>query len=150
VVDIEDLSMMQMALDNGVFAAYQQCHYAPDGWRNYTFIGTEGRMENFGDYHGDAAVCLWNRRTVYEPRGHVQIDLTEGTGGHGGADPALVKEFVRYVREGGKVLTSAVAARQAVAAGYQATMSLRDGGRPLDIPPLDPEVAAYFDKDVGG
>lgn len=48
VVDVEDLSMMQMRLDNGAFCSYQQCHYTPDAWRNYTIIGTEGRIENFG------------------------------------------------------------------------------------------------------
>jgi hypothetical protein len=32
-----------------------------------------------------------------------------------------------------------------VAAGYMATMSLRDGGMPYDVPPLDADLAAYFD-----
>jgi predicted dehydrogenase len=61
VVDVEDLSMMQMRLDNGVFASYQQCHFTPDYWRNYTVIGDEGRLENFGDAEG-ATVKVWNRR----------------------------------------------------------------------------------------
>ena len=37
-----------MTLDNGVQASYEQCHFTPDYWRNYTVIGTEGRLENFG------------------------------------------------------------------------------------------------------
>ena len=57
-------------------------------------------------------------------------------GSHGGADPLIVEEFLRYVREGGETTATPEAARMAVAAGYQATMSLRDGGKPLDIPPL--------------
>jgi len=32
-IDVEDLSSMQMQLDNGVFATYAQCHYTPDYWR---------------------------------------------------------------------------------------------------------------------
>ncbi|MBN1580949.1 MAG: Gfo/Idh/MocA family oxidoreductase, partial [Anaerolineae bacterium] len=61
VIDIEDVSMMLMRLDNGVLASYQQCHYTPDAWRNYTVIGTEGRIENFGDGIGDdSCVRLWN------------------------------------------------------------------------------------------
>ncbi|MEU5845373.1 hypothetical protein ABZ790_03830 [Saccharopolyspora shandongensis] len=44
IVDVEDLSMMQMVLDNGVLASYQQCHFTPDYWRNYTVIGTEGEV----------------------------------------------------------------------------------------------------------
>ncbi|MGH3450777.1 MAG: Gfo/Idh/MocA family protein, partial [Haloechinothrix sp.] len=87
VVDVEDLSMMNMALDNGVLATYQQCHYTPDYWRNYTVIGTEGRLENVGDTDG-AVIQVWNRRH----RGHAPPDVTvevgAGDGGHGGADPS--------------------------------------------------------------
>lgn len=42
--------------------------------------------------------------------------------------------------------TSPVAARMAVAAGFRATESLRNGGTPLDVPPLDPELVAYFER----
>ncbi len=52
IIDVEDLNMAQMELQNGVFVSYQQCHYSPDSWRNYTFIGTEGRIENFNDFGG--------------------------------------------------------------------------------------------------
>ena len=148
VIDIEDLTMMNMQLDNGVLATYMQCHYAPDQWRNYTVIGTEGRIENFGNRPGAMVVRLWNRRTDYNPYGDEQFFIPQATGGHGGADPGIVDEFLRYVREGGKITTSAVAGRNSVAAGYMATQSLRDGGTPRDIPPVDPEVAAYFEADV--
>ena len=49
-IDIEDVSLVNMRLDNGVLAAYQQCHFSPDYWRNYTVIGDAGRLENFGDW----------------------------------------------------------------------------------------------------
>ncbi|UUZ58626.1 Gfo/Idh/MocA family protein [Nocardioides sp. B-3] len=68
VIDVEDLSMMLMQLGNGVPASYQQCHFTPDYWRNYTVIGTEGRLENFGDREGRdgqgvvAAIGLCPRR----------------------------------------------------------------------------------------
>ncbi|WP_326791539.1 Gfo/Idh/MocA family oxidoreductase [Streptomyces sp. NBC_00841] len=143
VVDVEDLSMMQMQLDNGVLASYQQCHYTPDYWRNYTVIGTEGRLENFGDSEG-AEVRVWNRRSDYRAEADQVVPVHTPTGTHGGADPVLAAEFLRFVREGGATVTSPVAAREAVAAGYAATMSLRDGGRPVDIAPMAPDVAAYF------
>ncbi|MGW1091551.1 Gfo/Idh/MocA family protein [Streptomyces sp. NPDC002596] len=143
VVDVEDLSMMQMQLDNGVLASYQQCHYTPDYWRNYTVIGTEGRLENFGDSEG-AEVRVWNRRSDYRAEADQVVPVHTPEGTHGGADPVLAAEFLRFVREGGATVTSPVAAREAVAAGYAATMSLRDGGRPVDIAPVAPDVAAYF------
>ena len=148
VIDVEDLSMMLMELDNGVFCSYQQCHYTPDGWRNYTLIGAEGRIENFGDSPGEAVVMLWDKQRYYHPRGNAQFYIEETAGSHGGADPRIVAEFVRYVREGGKVATSPIAARYAVAAGYQAALSLRSGNTPMDVPPVDEKLAAYFEAEV--
>ncbi len=148
IVDVEDLSMMLMALDNGVFCSYQQCHYTPDGWRNYTIIGTEGRLENFNDYHGHTVVRVWNRRETYNPHGDEQHYVGTTSGGHGGADAEIVAEFIRYVRQGGKVATSPIAARNSVAAGCMASYSLRNGGVPVDIPQVSPEIQTYFDADL--
>jgi predicted dehydrogenase len=146
VVDVEDISMMNMQLDNGVFASYQQCHFCPDYWRNYTFIGTEGRIENFGDGQEDSFIRLWNKRTTYNASGDAMFFTPPTEGSHGGADPLIVREFIRFVREGGKTNTSPIAARNSVAAGYMATMSLRQGGQPMDVPPLDPALIRHFDK----
>jgi predicted dehydrogenase len=146
VVDVEDLSMLNMALDNGVYATYEQCHYTPDYWRNYTVIGTEGRIENFGDTGPDTVIRLWNKRTEYNGAGDKTIPVHSGEGGHGGSDTAIVGEFLRFVRAGGATNTSPVAAREAVATGCTATESLRGDGSALDVPPLDPDLAAYFDN----
>jgi len=145
VMDVEDISMANLLLDNGVYVTYQQCHYTPDYWRNYTVIGTEGRLENFGDTSG-GVVKVWNsRRSGYREDADQVVEIPGSTDHHGGADPVLVDEFVRFVRDGGATLTSPVAARAAVAAGYAATTSLRDNGTPIDIPPLDPTLVTYFD-----
>ncbi|MFE6057834.1 Gfo/Idh/MocA family protein [Streptomyces sp. NPDC056431] len=146
VIDVEDVSLVNMRLDNGVLAAYQQCHFTPDYWRNYTVIGDAGRLENFGDGPG-GAVRVWNsRRSGYraEPDAEYPVPAAEDDAGHGGADPLLVDEFVRFAREGGRTDTSPVAARMSVAAGVRATESLRTGGAPRAVPPLDPELVAYF------
>jgi predicted dehydrogenase len=144
VIEVEDISMLMMQLENGVMCSYQQCHFSPDAWRNYTIIGTEGRIENYGDYGGACDIRLWNRRSHYNPEGDQRFEPTHEQGGHGGADPNIVAEFIRFVREGGKVRTSPIAARNSVAAGYLATMSLREGNVPKDIPPVDDDVQAYF------
>ncbi|WP_189251216.1 Gfo/Idh/MocA family protein [Streptosporangium pseudovulgare] len=145
VVDVEDLSMMHMRLENGVHAAYQQCHFTPDYWRNYTVIGTAGRLENFGDHGEGAVVRVWNAgRRDYDPEGDLRVPVEVGAGGHGGADEALVGEFVRFAVEGGTTDTSPVAARDSVAAAVRATESLRDGSVPREVPPVAPDLAAYF------
>jgi len=146
VIDVEDLSMMLMELDNGVYCSYQQCHYSPDAWRNYTIIGTEGRIENFSD--SPPVVRLWNQRCGFKEHGDEEFVCESPEGGHGGADPRIVREFVRYVREGGPVLTSPVAARMSVAAGCMAAESLRNGAEPRDIPPLDKCLVEYFSQET--
>ncbi|MCD6365865.1 MAG: Gfo/Idh/MocA family oxidoreductase [Planctomycetes bacterium] len=145
VIDVEDVSMMLMHLDNGVLASYQQCHYTPDGWRNYTVIGTEGRVENFGTSGDKAVVRLWKNRCGYKPEGDEEFGFASLQGGHGGADPQVVAEFIRFVREGGRTATSPVAARYSVAAGCKATESLRNSSKPLDVPDLPADLRAYFD-----
>ncbi|MFD7923373.1 Gfo/Idh/MocA family protein [Streptomyces sp. NPDC059740] len=148
VIDVEDVSLVNMRLDNGVLAAYQQCHFTPDYWRNYTVIGDEGRLENFGDGPG-AVVKVWNsRRSGHRAQADAEyaVPAAEDEAGHGGADPLLVAEFVRFAREGGPTDTSPVAARMAVAAGVSATASLRDGGTPRAVPALPEELLTYFEK----
>lgn len=144
VVDVEDLSMVQMALDNGVLASYEECHYTPDYWRNFTVIGTRGRIENFG-LGDDGVVRVWNQRGTYEPNGNLEFPIPAAEGGHHGADPALFSEFLRFVRVGEPTETSPVAAREAVAAAALAADSMRDGSTPRDVPAVDPRLVAYFE-----
>jgi hypothetical protein len=135
---------VNLLLDNGVYMSYEQCHYTPDYWRNYTVIGTHGRLENFGDLDG-AVVKVWNaRRSGYRSDADLVIDIPADDAFHGGADVAIIDEFLRYARDGGPTRTSVVAARDAVAAGHAATVSLRDGGVLTPVPPVAPDVAAYF------
>jgi predicted dehydrogenase len=145
VVDVEDLSMLTMALDNGVYATYEQCHFTPDYWRNYTVIGTEGRIENFGDM-GEGVIRLWNKRTDYNPDGDKSFPIQTAQGGHGGADSAIMAEFLRFVRDGGVTNTSPVAAREAVATGVTATVSLRSDSSALPVPALPADLVSYFES----
>lgn len=144
VIDVEDISMLQMRLDNGVLASYQQCHFTPDYWRNYTVIGDAGRLENVGDDGGDV-IHVWTSRhsSARHPDRTEVIAAEEGT--HGGADPRLVAEFLLFAREGGATDTSPVAAREAVAAGCAGADSLRTGSAPVDVAPLDPDLVAHFE-----
>lgn len=147
-IEVEDISMVLMHLDNGVFASYQQCHFTPDGWRNYTIIGTEGRIENFNDA-GEGLVRLWNTRfDGFREEADVHFNIPPQEGTHGGGDPKIVDEFVRYIRDGGKMTTSPIAARYSVATGCTATESLRNGCNALDVPRCDPELAAHFEANV--
>jgi len=145
VIDVEDISMIQMRLDNGVLASYQQCHFTPDYFRNYTVIGDAGRIENMGDGSGDQ-IHLWESRRSGPGRPDAVEVIARADGGHGGADPSLVAEFLGFVRHGGTTDVSAVAAREAVATGVYGAESIRHDGIPYDVPPVSDEVRRYFDE----
>ena len=145
VVDVEDISQVNMRLDNGVLASYEQCHFTPDYWRNYTVIGTQGRIENFGDDAGQQ-VGLWNRRHRGWAAPDETFEVPAAEGGHGGADSLLIKEFLRFVRDGGRTDTSPVAAREAVVTGVLAAASLRGDGSAVDVPALPADLVEYFDN----
>jgi predicted dehydrogenase len=144
VIDVEDISMIMMRTDAGVLMSYQQCHFTPDYWRNYTVIGTEGRIENFDDDAG-GEVRLWNARSDYLEKGHVRYPIEDGgDGGHGGADPLTVGEFMEFVRRGTPTDTSPVAARDAVAAGVAGALSIRSASEPVEIPRLPADLLDYY------
>ena len=144
VINVEDHNMVLMQLDNGAQAAYLQCHYTPDAERNYTFIGTKGRIENMGD-HGEAEIHVWTQRGKRtEP--DIVYHIKPTTGGHGGGDPRIVQNFLNFVRFGTKTNTSPVAARNAVAAGVLAHAAMRTDGCLRDVPPVAPELIAYFEN----
>ncbi|KJQ54432.1 Gfo/Idh/MocA family protein [Microbacterium sp. SA39] len=143
VIDVEDVSMMLMTLDNGVLASYEQCHFTPDYWRNYTVIGTEGRLENIGDTAG-GTVKVWNRRREWAVAGDTEYPIEGDPSGHEDADLATMREFLGHVFHGAPTVVSPLAARAAVAAGALAAESIREGSRPIDVPSLPPEVLDSF------
>jgi len=138
-IDVEDHSMLLLQMENGVQASYSQCHYTPDSGRNYTIIGTEGRIENLGDHSTReqwASVHLWNSRMGHRcDQGNEIFRIPHLQGSHGGADPLIVDDFIKFLRGGEPAGAKPLDARMAVAAGCQGTASLRGGSIPLDIPP---------------
>ena len=143
VVDVEDVSMMMMTLDNGVMASYEQCHFTPDYWRNYTVIGTEGRLENFGDTN-NAVIRVWNRRHEWQLEGDAEYVVHGVDSGHSDADLETMREFFDHVVDGAPTVVSPLAAREAVAAGSLAAASLRDGSRPIDVHAPAEHVVEHF------
>jgi len=136
-VDVEDNSTLIMEMDGGIRATYMQCHFTPDYCRNYTFIGTEGRIENLDD-HSRVVVRLRDRSNRWRNLAHQEISVKPASGGHGGADPLVCKDFIDMLLEGKKPVSTPLAGRMSVAVGCAATSSIRNGWAPVDIP-LVPE-----------
>lgn len=144
VVNNEDINMVNLQLANGVQACYLQCHFTPDGWRNYTVIGTKGRIENFGDDGEGTKLQVWTRRQDgYRSEGDITYRMPPPGEGHGGADPFIIQNFLDVLR-GKEVPTSTPqGARYAVAAGVLGAKSVRTGGMPYDIPALPDDIENY-------
>ena len=133
-IDVEDNTVMIMQLENGIKASYEQCHFTPDYWRNYTFIGTEGRMENLDDH---SKVIVKTRRSgKWKEFADRTYDIKPVEGGHGGADPVICKDFVDMLLTGKEPVSTPEAGRMSVATGCAATESLRNGGKVMNIPAM--------------
>ena len=145
VIDVEDVSMITMQLANGIQASYQQCHFTPDSCRNYTIIGTKGRIENYGDHHEDTTIELWDDRKVdsFRLRGDATFRTPPAKGGHGGSDPAIVRSFLSALRGEGTPNSTPQAARYSVAVGCLGADSIRAGGTPFEVPTLPAELENY-------
>ncbi|WP_256758265.1 Gfo/Idh/MocA family protein [Cohnella sp. WQ 127256] len=137
-IDVEDNSMMIMELEGGIKASYLQCHFTPDYHRNYTFIGTEGRIENS---QPDNKVYVQTRRSnSYRELADRTYEIKHAEGGHSGADPGIFEDFIRMIVDGKAPLATPVAGRMSVAAGVAATESIRSGGQVVEVKPLDPQL----------
>lgn len=142
-VDVEDQSTVVMELEGGIKAVYLECHYAPDTWRNYTFIGTEGRMENLDD-ESKVIVKTRERSKRWKNLADQVYDIKQAAGEHGGADPLICKDFVDMVLDNKKPVATPLAGRMSVAVGCAATESIRKG---LGMVVIRPVSANLKDKD---
>ena len=138
-VDVEDNSTLMMELDGGIRATYMQCHFTPDYCRNYTFIGTEGRLENLDD--GTKVILrMRDKSNRWQNLAHTDLSVKPASGGHGGADPLVCRDFVDMLLDGKMPISTPLAGRMSVAVGCAATSSIRNGWAPVDIPPVPADI----------
>lgn len=144
IIDVEDHNMMLMQLDNGVQCSYTQCHYTPDSSRNYTFIGTKGRLENIDSKNGAYIQVKTTRNADFSATPDIVYTFNNSGGGHGGADPKIVEGFIQYILNDVTPSVSPLDARNSVAAGVCATESLRGEMGMKEVPNISKENLAYF------
>lgn len=134
-VDVEDNSIVMLELEGGLRASYMQCHFAPDYCRNYTLIGTEGRIENLDD-GSRVIVRMRDRSNRWRNLADRDLRVKPAAGGHGGADPLICKDFLDMLLEGRRPLATPLAGRMSVAAGCAATWSIRNEWQPVALAPV--------------
>jgi len=142
-VDVEDNSTIIMELDGGIKATYMQCHYTPDYSRNYTFIGTEGRVESL-DVQSKVIVQTRNRSKRWKNLANQEYIIKPGEGGHGGADPIICKDFVDMIIDDKEPVATPFAGRMSVAAAYAGTCSIRNSSELIQVKPVPEELKKYI------
>ncbi len=135
-VNVEDNNMMIMELEGGIKAAYLQCHFTPDYQRNYTFIGTEGRLENITGKDGTKVIVKTRRSNSWRELSNRTYHVKEAKGGHSGADPLICKDFIEMIMDNKEPVATPIAGRMSVAAGCAAVESLRSGGGVVKVAKL--------------
>jgi predicted dehydrogenase len=134
-VDVEDQSMILMSTPKGVQASYMQCHFSPDSWRNYTIIGTKGRIES----NADESVTLYTQKKNHTrkdagfPYAQARYEVGKIKGGHGGADPKMCKAFIDYLVDGIPPKATSYDGLMSVAVGVKGAESIRNGNIPIEV-----------------
>jgi predicted dehydrogenase len=127
-VDVEDNHVVILELENGIKAAYLQCHFAPEYLRNYVLIGTKGRLEMEVEHLKLWTISRPDGRAWEEPPVRTDHPIDVSHGWHGGADPLIAQAFLDVLLRGIEPVSHPLAGRMSVAVGCEAVRSLRDGG----------------------
>ena len=119
-IDVDDNHVVVIQYANGVVASYNECHFTPDDNREFTFIGTEGKLYMNGakslirvqQRHGEGPITEYPMRAL---------------GGHGGGDDRLLEDLARCVRGGGRPVAGTEAGFLSVLVAEGAARSIRQG-----------------------
>lgn len=138
-VDVEDNHVVILKLANGIKASYTQCHFTPEYLRNYTIIGTAGRLE-FDLEQNRLWVLDRPAKTRDWPEEQVREEINlnaqgEAYADHGGADPMITRDFLEVVLRGKDPVSTPDAGRMSVAVGCAAVQSMLEHSV-QSIPPM--------------
>jgi len=128
-VDVDDNSIIVIDYESGARVTYLECHFTPEYTREFTFIGTGGKMVAHYDNEQNFKITVRRRHSkgedvYYPPRVE---------GGHGGGDPMIVRQFLDLVEKGEPIASGVEGARDSAAIAIAALES-RKKNAPVTIP----------------
>jgi len=127
--DVHDNSVVTVCYDNGAKLSYIECHFTPDYNREFTLIGTKGRMYGFYNNEQEFRIELTYR---HSPQKDI-LYPAKREGGHGGGDPLIQNEFLMRVLHGVPACPGIIGARDSAAIAIAAARAIHEG-HPVDIP----------------
>jgi predicted dehydrogenase len=129
---VEDITATSIEYASGAIGTYSEVHFAPQYGMHMTLYGDRAQLDVEANHDtGECWIEVLHRHTHQRRR----EQPTEDTG-HGGADPALIVEFARAVREGRQPLADVRAGLESAAIGIAVRQSI-DTGRVVDLPRYD-------------
>lgn len=136
--DVEDNTLVLTDYHNGARVSYHEIHFTPDYKREFTFIGSEGRVSLVMGQTEDENGVIHLHRLHEEPE---VIRAAPGGGGHYGADDLMRDAVIEAALRGEGARPNARDGRGSVAIAAGAVASI-DTGAPVSIPALAEVVAA--------
>lgn len=128
--DVHDNSVLTVRYDNGARMTYVECHFTPDYTREFTLIGTKGRMYGFYNNEQNFRIELTWRHSAQKE----VLYPEKRPGGHGGGDPGIQREFLDRVEAGRPCALGVRGARDSAAIAIAATESA-ETGEAFAVPP---------------
>ena len=129
-VDLPDHSLVTIEYDNDTRAVYTECHFTPEYTREFTLVGTRGKMYALYNNEGNFLI-----RVSYRHTDHIDEWRPIFTGGgHGGGDQRIVEHYLDCALSGQQPVANIAAARDSVAVGAAGEESI-ETGMPVEIPP---------------
>jgi len=136
--DTHDNSVVTVKYDNGAKMTYVECHFTPDYSREFTLIGTKGRMYGFYNNEQEFRIELTfrhsDRKEVLYPE--------KRPGGHGGGDPRIQDQFLRLLQSGERACPGVLGARNSAAIAIASHESVL-GEQPVNLPPISLTEAGW-------
>ncbi|MGM0494663.1 MAG: Gfo/Idh/MocA family oxidoreductase, partial [Armatimonadota bacterium] len=130
--DVEDVTFANINYESGAVASYSEVHFAPWYGIHFTIYGSKAQMDVEANHDtGQAWIEITERYTRNQRR-----ERPTKTTGHGGADPALIVDFVNAIREDREPVSGFRAGYESAAIGIACRESI-DSGQAVDIPDVD-------------
>ena len=128
-VDVDDNSIAVVDYENGARLSYVECQFTPEYSREFTFIGTKGKMTAFYNNAQEFNITVTYRHSqksdVYHP--------PRVEGAHGGGDRNIIRRFLDLVEADEPLATGIEGARDSAAIAIAAYESSKTG-MPVRIP----------------
>jgi predicted dehydrogenase len=130
-VDVDDHGIILIDYANGARVSYMECHFTPEYSREFTFIGTRGKVQAYYDNEQNFRIVLTKRHSDrVDERFPAKLE-----GAHGGGDPRIIRTFFDLVERGEPIAHGVESARDSAAIAIAALLS-RKSGMPVAVPAL--------------